>query len=133
MAGNRKPARRHKPKSIYVPMMKSTHDDLALEMHLAVEALVGAPGPATYNQLSKMLRVMNSIGVDDPALVRANNTMLAIADRCDRVHKVGVSAAEADFLRQDIATLETLLRTVPVNRFVAAVNKVAAFCAEMGV
>lgn len=132
MAGNRKPTRRRKIKSTYVPMMKATHDNIALEMHLSVEALVGAPGPATYNQLSKMLRVMGDVGTDDPALHRANATMLAIADRFDRVGKVGVSEAEADILRQEIGALETLLRTVPVNRFVAAVNNVAAVCAGMG-
>jgi hypothetical protein len=123
--------RRRLPKG-NVPMVTETHRRLALELRLAAEALIGAPSPVTYNTLSKMLAALNRAGLHGGALDQANDTMNVVVDRFERVGKVGVSATEAEALRQAIASIDGGLARVPVNKFAEAVAAVEVYCAAVG-
>lgn len=123
--------RRQLPKG-NVPMVTETHRRLALELRMVVEALVGAPSPDTYNQLSKMLAAMKRAGLDSTALECATNTMNEICDRFERVGKVGLKDSEAASLRQAIAGIDGRLAQVPFNKFSEAVAAVDVYCAAIG-
>jgi hypothetical protein len=114
-------------------MMRCTRNDLALELRLAIELLIAEPSPDAYNQLSKMLLAMGNSGARGESLARANNTMLAICDRFDRVGKVGVSTDEAASLRSAAGGLDEMLSHIPINVFTAAVAVVSIQCQELGV
>lgn len=123
--------RRRLPKG-NVPMVTETHRRLALELRLAVEALIGAPSPETYNTLSKMLAALSSAGLTIPALDDATATLNAVCDRYERVNKVGVSNAEATALRTSIARIDGAMWRIPVNVFAEAVASVEVHCAALG-
>lgn len=125
----RRPARRW---TANTPMVRETHRRLALELRLAVESLVGAPSPASYNVLSKMLAALRRAGVATTALEPATVAMNQICDRFERVGKVGLSGDEAATLRREAANLERLLPALPVNVFAKAVAEVEVFCATAG-
>ncbi|SFD03335.1 hypothetical protein SAMN04515619_12015 [Collimonas sp. OK412] len=133
MAGTKRPRKAYKPRGAFVPMMRCTRNDLALELRLAIELLIAEPSPDAYNQLSKMLLAMGNTGARGESLARANNTMLAICDRFDRVGKVGVSVAEATSLRCAAGGLDEMLSHIPINVFSAAVAVVSIQCQELGV
>jgi hypothetical protein len=114
-------------------MMRCTRNDLALELRLAIELLIAEPSPDAYNQLSKMLLAMGNTGARGESLARANNIMLAICDRFDRVGKVGVSVGEAASLRCAAGGLDEMLSHIPINVFTAAVAVVSIQCQELGV
>lgn len=114
------------------PMVRETHRRLALELRLAVEALVGAPSPASYNVLSKMLASLRRAGVAATALEPATVAMNQICDRFERIGKVGLSGDEAATLRREAGNLEQLLPALPVNVFARAVAEVQIFCATAG-
>lgn len=115
-----------------VPMFRETHRRLALELRLAVETLIGAPSPETYNTLSKMLAALARAGVPASTLAQANETMGLIVDRFERVGKVGVKDAEAASLRGAIAHIDGAMWRVPVNKLAEAVASVEVYCADLG-
>lgn len=123
--------RRRLPKG-NVPMATESHRRLALELRLAVEALIGAPSPVTYNTLSKMLAALNRAGLTIQALDDATDTMNAVCDRFERVGKVGVSTNEAAALRDAIARIDGGMWRVPVNLLAEAVATIETFCAAIG-
>ena len=133
MAGTKRPRKAYKSRGAFVPMMQCTRNDLALELRLAIELLIAEPSPDAYNQLSKMLLAMGNTGARGESLARANNTMLAICDRFDRVGKVGVSTDEAASLRGAAGGLDEMLSHIPINVFTAAVAVVSIQCQELGV
>jgi hypothetical protein len=133
MARSKKPRNKaYHPRQVAIPMMAATRNSLALELHLATEALIAAPSPATYNQLSKMLAALRRSGSTATCVDLASDAMLAICDRYDRVEKVGVSEAEAAILRQTAGGLDHQIGTIPVNKFKQSIADVSAFCVEIG-
>lgn len=123
--------RRRLPKG-NVPMSTESHRRLALELRLAVEALIGVPSPVTYNTLSKMLAALNRAGLKIQALEDATATMNAICDRFERVGKVGVSPSETAAPRTAIARIDGGMWRVPGNLLAEAVATVETFCAAIG-
>ncbi|GGY67837.1 hypothetical protein GCM10007387_57520 [Pseudoduganella albidiflava] len=112
--------------------MSETHDRLALELRMAVEALVGAPSPDAYNVLTKMLAALNRSGIRLAALETATATMNEICDRYERVGKIGLKDGEALALRCAAASIEATLPKLPVNVFARAVAEVEIYCASIG-
>ena len=102
-------------------MMAPTRNCVALELRLAIEALIGAPGPETYNQLSCMFAALMRSGVTGKAIDLGTATLVEVCDRYERVGKVGVSGVEADDLRRAGAGLDADLCRVPLNKFREAV------------
>jgi len=134
MAANKKPRNKaRRPRAVNIPMMAGTRDNLALELRLAIEALIEAPSPDTYNQLSKMLAAINYTGTQGKWLDLATETLTAVCERYERVGKVGASEFEAESLRRASAGLDAMLGTIPMNRFRDAVARVAIYAEEMGV
>ncbi len=133
MASNKKPRKPYAPRAICVPMQKSTRDSIALDLHLAVEALIAAPGVATYNQLSKMMAAIVRTGAAGESLDTANDALTTICDRYERVSKVGVSMQKTMQLRHGSAGIDEMLGRIPVNKFRDAVACVSIYCGEMGI
>ncbi len=123
--------RRRLPKG-NVPMVTETHRRLALELRLAVETLIAAPDPDTYNTLSKMLAALKRAGLDSTALDCANDTMSDIVDRFERIGRVGLKESEKASLRQAAAGIDGSLARIPVNKFAEAVAAVEVYCAAAG-
>ncbi|AEK63197.1 hypothetical protein [Collimonas fungivorans] len=122
----------YKPRSVRIPMMPETRNSLALELHLATEALIAVPSPDTYNQLSMMLAALRRAGAMDVSIDQASDAMLSICDRFDRVGKVGVAESEAAILRQAAGGIDRQIGTVPMNKFKQSVADVSAFCMAIG-
>lgn len=115
-----------------VPMVTETHRKLALELRITAETLIARPSPDTYNQMSKMLAALCRAGMAGAALDCANNTMLDVCDRYERIGKVGLKDSEAAALRQAIAGIDGRLAMVPVNKLSEAVAAVEIYCATVG-
>jgi hypothetical protein len=122
----------YKPRSVRIPMMAETRNSLALELHLATEALIAVPSPETYNQLSMMLASLRRAGAMHACIDQASDAMLSICDRFDRVGKVGVAESEAAILRQAAGGIDSQIGTVAVNKFKQSVADVSAFCMSIG-
>lgn len=123
------PRRAARRRTANTPMMRETHRRLALELRLAVESLVGAPSPESYNVLSKMLAALRRAGINAEMLEPATSTMNHICDRFELMGEVDLSGNEATTLRQQAGALEQLLPRLPVNVFARAVAEVEALCA----
>lgn len=124
--------KRRQARAVHVPMMPDTHRKLALEMHLAAEALITQPSPATYNQLTKILAALNRAGHASASLDLANTAMAAICDRYERMGKVGVSENEALVLKLAIGGLDQKLSSIPLNKIKQAVAEVYLFYKTVG-
>lgn len=133
MAKNKKPRKPHQARPVNLPMMAATRDRLALQLHMAVEALILAPSAGTYNSLSTKLCTLANAGMPADALLPANTIVRDICDRYERVGKVGVSDAEAMGLRAVIGDIDRLLATVPANVLINAEVVTAVHCEEMGI
>lgn len=132
MSRSAKPRKQYRPREVNRPMTAPSHRRLALEIRLAVESLVGAGSPESYNTLSKMLAALCRAGFNGEALDRANATMDLILARYERVGKVGVDEHEAAALRESIALIDGRMATIPVNRIAEAVASVETYCASIG-
>ncbi|WP_156226210.1 hypothetical protein [Herbaspirillum chlorophenolicum] len=101
-------------------MMATTRDNLALELRLGVEALVGAPSAETYNQLVLMTATFDNAGAQSESLSAAQAVLTAICERYDAGQPVTVAADEAEALRAAVDGLDQALAKVPHNVFRAA-------------
>lgn len=101
-------------------MMAPSRDNLALQMHAAVETLISAPSIDAFNRVSKMLATLSASGLHIAALDEATEIANSICDRYERIKKIGVSNHEAEILRTRAGQLDVMLATVPVNVFKAA-------------
>lgn len=110
----------YRPKPVHLPMMKESRDALAMHLHARVESLILAPSIDSCNEVSKVLATMSYAGLDSVALDAASEAVNAIIDRWERVKRIGVSAQEAEVLRQSAGRLDVLLPKIPVNVLKAA-------------
>ncbi|NYE62220.1 hypothetical protein FHW58_003435 [Duganella sp. 1224] len=133
MPATSKPRKKYRRGRVNVPMTAPAHRRLALELHLAVEALVLAPSPETYNTLTKMLAALATAGLACEALDIANNTMDAIVSRFERVGKVGLKDEESTALRRAVASLDGRMVRLPVNKLAEAVAQIEVYFAAAGV
>lgn len=134
MPRSTRPRKRHTARTINTPMTTPAHRRLALEMRMAVEALIAAPAPDTFNAVSKILAAVDGAGLRGQPLAAATATMNQICDRYERMGlvKVGVSDAEAAALRQHIADVELALPLAPLNVLNNAIAQVEIFCSLEG-
>ena len=134
MSANKKPRNKaHKPRAVNIPMMATTRNSLALKLHLMIEALIEAPSPDTYNQLSKKLAQLVYTGAQGKCLDMATDVLTAVCDRFERVGRVGTSELEAKALRMAGVGLDSLLGTIPINKVEDAGARVSIYAEEMGV
>jgi hypothetical protein len=138
MSANRRPRKAYRPKAIANPMMTATRESLALDLHLAVEAAITAPGIESFDQLARMLATM-SIAInqqsevricdrqddDAKAIHRMMKALERVQDRFDRVGKYGVSPAEAEELRASSWDMDKALGRIPFNVLQASIYQVS--------
>lgn len=110
-----------------VPMVEETHRRLALQLRMAGESLVGAPGVDAYNVLSKMLAALHRAGMAATITDPGTDVMNRICDRFEASGAITVQDEEAAALRRAIADMDAALARLPVNRFARAVAEVEAF------
>ncbi|WDZ97957.1 hypothetical protein Herbaro_09305 [Herbaspirillum sp. WKF16] len=113
-------AKPYKPRLAKQPMMRTTVDDLALELRLGVEALIGAPSAETYNQLVLMTATLDNAGAKSESLTAAQAALTSICNRFDADPVVTVTAEEAESLRAAADGLDRALAKIPHNVFRAA-------------
>lgn len=123
---------RRPPPAGNVPMMTETQRRLALQLRMAVEAIIGAPSVDTFNTLSKILAALCNCGMAGDAIDLATGTMGTICDRYERVRRVGVSATEAAALRQAASGIDARLSIIPLNKLRLAIAQVELYCASVG-
>jgi prepilin-type N-terminal cleavage/methylation domain-containing protein len=131
MGRNSKPRKAYKPKAAHLPMMRETHDRLALKLHLTVEALITQPSPLAYNELTKKLATLTDaishmrggrhLVDDHDAAANALRTSVivlgAIFDRWEKTKNLAVTAMEALSLRSAAGVLDDAIRRIPKNVF----------------
>ncbi len=136
MGRSTKPRRAYNPnkRCALTPMMKTSRDNLALSLHIAVEALIAAPSIDTYNSLSKKIFVMDSALQGNHAPIEAAKSALnRIEERHQRMGKVGVASEEEKALRDASCGLDALLAKIPVEVMKAAKHRAALFCQAYGI
>ena len=120
MGSNRKPRKAHRPRTPNIPMMAESRDHMATHLHAAVETLINAPDIEAYNNVStKLITMAKAIGERD-CLEAAKGAMISIAERHERVGKVGVSEHEAHVLRQASGQMDAMLGKIPLNKMLNA-------------
>lgn len=120
--------KKYKPGQVRMPMMAETRNSLALELRLAVAALVQAPSVDTYNQLNQMLAAV-AWAADGQADIRRvalslDLALRQVATRFERIEAVTVTALEATTLHAGIDLLDGLLGQLCMFRFREAVARV---------
>ena len=133
MAATKKRTKKYRVRPVNIPMMFESRNRLALELHLAIDTLIRAPSPGSYNELTKMVTAINRTGMGGAGLELITATLTAICDRFERVEKVGVSVSEAEQLRQAGADLDWMLAKIPINRLMAEVAAVLHHSKELGI
>ena len=115
-----------------VPMMTETQRLLALQLRMAVEAIIGAPSVDTFNTLSKIFAALCACGMVGDAIDLATDTMCVICDRYERVQRIGVKECEATALRLAADGIDARLSMIPINKLRHAIAEVEIFCASVG-
>lgn len=133
MAGNRKPRKQHKRREIVIPMTASTKNDIAMRLHAAVETLIHAPSIETYNHISQQLILLAQAGGKSQALEDGKLALIEVAQRYDRVGKVGISEDEARRLRLASGGMDGLIGKCSINQFVHAEIQTAKICEKYGI
>lgn len=113
-------------------MTTETQRQLALQLRMAVEAIISAPSVDTFNTLSKIFAALCGCGMAGGAIDLATDTMGGICDRYERVQRVGVKEGEAAALRQAADGIDSKLSMIPVNKLRRAIAEVQIFCAGVG-
>lgn len=120
--------KQYRPKPVTVPMMQSTRDGIALDLHLAVEALIHAPSKLTYDQLNRMVATLAIAGGElwerRLALVRMAETTTEIAAREALVHFLVLSDEDRAALRAGAGQVDDLLVGMCANKFKDALRRV---------
>lgn len=123
-----KRTKKYKPGRVRLPMMEETRNSLALELRLAVSALVAAPSIDTYNQLNQMLAAVAHAAEGDADIRRValslDLALRQVAERFERLETVTVTALEATTLHAGIDLLDGLLGHLCMYRFREAVARV---------
>lgn len=104
------------PRIPNIPMMRTTHDELAMGLHIAIETLIARPDVDTYNDLSLRFITLGRVVGKQQYMEQAKGAMLDIAARFERMGKFGVNAAEAEALRQASGQMDMALPKIPVNK-----------------
>jgi len=133
MSKSSKPRKAYKPKREHIPMMGNSRDNLAMSLHMDVEAAVLAPSFEAMNTLSRKAAILSAAVDyqsttkihyrDDPqskALVAMLLTLESIDNRYQKVGKWGVTGDEAKTLRVTAGVLDESLSGIPMNVFQAA-------------
>ena len=120
MSKSKKPRHPHRIKAIHVPMMDESRKSLATQLYMRVKMLIEYPSIETCNDVSIALATMAEAKHQSAALDAASEAVNAIIDRWERVKRIGVSAQEAEILRQSAGRLDVLLPKIPVNVLKAA-------------
>lgn len=122
--------KKYSPRIPNIPMMRATHDELALGLHVAIETLIARPDADNYNDVSLRFITLGRVVGPQAYMERAKGAMLDIAARFERVGKFGVSDAEADALRMASGQMDAALPKIPVNKLWAAEMRTAAMVRE---
>lgn len=134
MAGNSKPRKKHSvgKHAIKVPMMKNSRDNLAMQLHAAIETLIHAPTIEAFNRVSQMAaRTESALGRPDASLNAAKEALYSVSERFARTGKIGVSPEEAAQLMGASGAIDMLLPKIPANVMRQASIKTAIKCAEL--
>ena len=128
MASNKKPHKQYKEKSVHLPMMAASRDQLAMKLHLNVEALIASPTSDAFNELCKKVasitdalsHLRNRSIVDDKdaaanAIRTAVMTLNQIQERTSRTGTLAVTDTEAISLRNASGAMDVELARIPKN------------------
>lgn len=125
--------KKYVPRIPNIPMMRETHDDLALTLRMAIETLIACPDIEAYNEVSLRFITLGRAMGPQPFMEQAKQAMLDIAARFERVGKIGVSASEAASLREVSGDMDRAIAKVPVNRMLFAELRTQQMAANEGV
>lgn len=104
------------PRVPNIPMMRTTHDELCMGLHIAIETLIARPDVDNYNDLSLRFITLGRVVGKQAYMEQAKAAMLDIAARFERIGKFGVNATEAEALRQASGQMDMALPKIPVNK-----------------
>lgn len=125
--------KRHSPRLPNIPMMTETRNGLALELRMAIEALIYEPSIDLFNHVSTRLITLGRVCGVQPCLESAKQAMLDVFARFERVGRMGVSPEEAESLRAASGEMDSMLAMIPVNKLAVSELKTIAWCKANGV
>lgn len=121
----------YKPRPVRMPMMGETRQNLALEIHLAIVGLVGAPSEEGYNSLSKMIGTLRSAGMTGPFMEDAAVTLTAIFRRWEQINAIEVTPEQGQALMAAGAQIDAALPKIDMNDFRRAVAQMTLHCMNL--
>lgn len=124
----KKRSKKYRPHAVNIPMMPETQADLALKLRMCIEALITAPSVPTYNAVSLELVTLGRVVGKRDFMETAKRAMLDIADRFERVGKIGANDTEAATLRKMAGDMDAAIALIPVNKMVLAQLKTQVWC-----
>lgn len=133
MSKSTKPRKSYRPRTVNIPMMSGTRDDLALGLRMSIEAIIAAPSIETYNAVSLQLVTLGRVTGPQQFMEDAKRAMLDVFGRYERVGRIGVSDKEAAILREASGAMDAALAKIPVNKFHEAQRKTATWCRDNNV
>lgn len=121
------------PRVPNIPMMRTTHDGLAMGLHAAIETLIAAPDADNYNDVSLRFITLGRVVGPQQYMEQAKAAMLDIAARFERMGKFGVNEQEAAALRLASGQMDMALPKIPINKLWAAEMRTVAMLKGSGV
>lgn len=123
MPASSKPRKTMKPRIVKVPMMSTTRDGLALELHATLETLIHRPDVDSFNRLFRIILAVETAS-HTPELLPMSDALNDISERFVRVGKIGLSGDEANRLRAGSAVIDLKLPTIPQNVLKESIKQV---------
>lgn len=123
MPANAKPRKAMQQRAIKVPMMATTRDGLAIQMHTTLETLINRPDVDSFNRLFRIILAVETAS-PTPELVGMSDALNDVSERFVRIGKIGVNAEEAEKLKQGSAIIDGKLPMIPQNVLKEAIRQV---------
>lgn len=123
MPANSKPRKSMQQRSVKVPMMATTRDGLAIQMHTTLETLINRPDVDSFNRLFRIILAVETAS-PTPELVGMSDALNDVSERFVRIGKIGVNAQESEKLKQGSAIIDGKLPTIPQNVLKEAIRQV---------
>ena len=99
MPANSKPRKAMQQRAVKVPMMATTRDGLAIQLHTTLETLINRPDVESFNRLFRIILAVETAS-PTPELVGMSDALNDVSERFVRIGKIGVNAVEAEKLKQ---------------------------------
>lgn len=122
--------KKYRPRAVTIPMHAETRDNLALEIHMAIVALLEAPNDDTFNSLSKMITTLYHAGMQGDFMTPPSAVMQRIYECWHVSGAIELQDGDAAILAAAGAAIDAHLPMLNMVSFHNAVRQMDLYCAQ---